>query len=963
MDGSLVPGGPHGLTRRPKQELGKQPLTDAERHDVEEHLSRLEYHLKYTVMGDERRAQYERIWAELRHMLAEDDLLKQEVVPPDGEPATRDNIDMHGDAGPGAVIGGGSSTIKGGAAGRDHVTADTHIAHAEHVHIGSEGLSGVAAGDLERTYLLRLMTTANRVPLAQLDLKAVAPGYTMPEVRLDAVYVPLDTTQTQHAVGGREGERASVPLLTAVIRHRWLVVLGDPGSGKTTFTNYLSVALAGARLHPDRNYEAMLNVSRQGGQRAANWSYGPLLPVRIDLRRFAYYLPKDAAGGTADMVWSHLAAELERHNLGPFAPQVHALLVEGQCLVMFDGLDEIANVLKRRLVREAIRDFADEYAGCRIVVTCRTLSYTHPDWQITGFVPVTIAPLSREAIGAFIENWYLTLARLEAIPPDQYQDKAAQLRLAVEDLTDLAQNPLLLTVMALVHTYKGTLPRERVRLYNDCVNLLLWDWQAAKQVAPGVWEDGILDALGTREERLISGLCRVAFEAHRSGGAAQASADIPQAELFRILKEYLDDSYGKAQQFGRYVEERAGLLVSRGKAANGDDLYAFVHRGFQEFLAGRHIVSGRSFSRQVIELAAEGDIWREVLLLAVGHQVYNLQQVDYALDAINLLCKVDTPRHDGDWRAIWLAGEMLHIVGRSAAEQDSYVGRELYPRVVEKLVALVETGSLTPAERAQAGDVLGLLGDPRPGVCRPDRNSIILPDLIDLPGGAFEIGSDEDGRHRLKIGPFKLARYPVTNAQFRQFADRAYHNETLWTASGLEWRKRTGQRRGLIADPVWGIDNRPVVAVTWHEALAYAAWLRRETGLPFRLPTEVEWERAAAGSEGRRYPFGERARDMVANYREARIGQTCAVGLFPQDRTPEGVADLGGNVWEWTSSLHKSYPYRAGDGREKPDAPGSRVLRGGAYDSARSALHCTHRLPVDPTARVTLIGFRVACDG
>src|SRR6185369_8755156 len=103
-----------------------------------------------------------------------------------------------------------------------------------------------------------------------------------------------------------------------------------------------------------------------------------------------------------------------------------------------------------------------------------------------------------------------------------------------------------------------------------------------------------------------------------------------------------------------------------------------------------------------------------------------------------------------------------------------------------------------------------------------------------------------------------------------------------------------------------------------------------------------EWERTAAGMERRRYPWGSRTSDDTANHRETGIGQTTAVGVFPTDCTPEGVSDLGGNVWEWCSSLAVEYPYNPKDGRENLDADGARILRGGGYDSPRPTLPCAY---------------------
>ena len=115
-------------------------------------------------------------------------------------------------------------------------------------------------------------------------------------------------------------------------------------------------------------------------------------------------------------------------------------------------------------------------------------------------------------------------------------------------------------------------------------------------------------------------------------------------------------------------------------------------------------------------------------------------------------------------------------------------------------------------------------------------------------------------------------------------------------------------------------------------------------------------------TKGRRYPFGSRAHAQVANVRDAGIGQTTAVGVFPGDCTPEGLFDMAGNVWEWCSSLDKPYPYVVNNGRENLEGSAARILRGGSFDSPRRAIHSTERRPVDPHAVVSLIGFRVAAD-
>lgn len=228
------------------------------------------------------------------------------------------------------------------------------------------------------------------------------------------------------------------------------------------------------------------------------------------------------------------------------------------------------------------------------------------------------------------------------------------------------------------------------------------------------------------------------------------------------------------------------------------------------------------------------------------------------------------------------------------------------------------------------------------------------PELIRIPAGRFRMGSDprkdkqanggEQPQHTLYPPTYYIAKTPVTNAQYAVFVQDTGHDPPRHWEDGRVPR---------------GKHNHPVASVSWHDAVAYCRWLSKVTGKDYNLPSEAEWEKAARGTDGRIYPWGDRWDASRCNSAEGGKGDTTAVGAYPRGVSPYGVLDMAGNVWEWTRSLYRDYPYDPTDGREEPEAEGLRVLRGGAGTYPLRRVRCAYRFRNFPGNRGGFGRFRV----
>ena len=795
-----------------------------------------------------------------------------------------------------------------------------------------------------------------------LRLQGIRAGDQPLSVLLEKVYVSLTAVDKQagaaaHGKKGpgeadslRGGESGILSIGSALARYPRLVIIGDPGSGKTTLLAYL--ALTYARTLAD----SVDLVKERLGLDEAN-----RLPILLPLRDLGYHLlekhPNPGKDGPV-LLLDYLREYYTAQAIDLPEDFFSIYLEKGQAVVLLDGMDEVADAGLRQRVARLIEKFAARFGQSRFVVTSREVGYDGPARIGAEFGLAKVRDFTPQEVRRFVQDWTrvveTSLAGGES--PDVLRmanEQAAKLLRAIESnprVTELAINPLLLTVIALVHRYRAELPERRSELYEEAVEVLLWHWDRAK---------GLDDEQNLGSVKLDSGDRRsflepVAFWMHERNRREIELADL-RALLFPRLKNMTGDDQRAnraTDNFLRVISERSGLLIERGMG-----VYGFAHLTFQEYLAARTL-AGREDMLEYTLKVLPNPWWREVILLQAGYvsgqgpsRVSKL--IQSIMDADPKTEPEPEPHHH-----LLLAAECLFDVGNARVEGDllGQVRLRLQKQADaplkkgDKPALLAKLGAMNALSKIESGKIISQFWKAPWGE----------PDWVSIPAGEFWMGDDkskyddEKPAHRLYLHEYQIARVPITNAQY------AIYVRDSGAKAPEHWRG------GQVPA---GLENHPVVNVSWHNALAYCKWLGEKINKPISLPSEAEWEKAAKGPistlqspiTNRNYPWGESWKELHCNSSELGLNETTPVGLFLNGANPYGLLDMSGNAWEWTRSEgSKDYPYNPDDGREDLSWRDIiRVLRGGSFNSNVDGVRCAYRLRLEPGGLYNFGGFRV----
>jgi formylglycine-generating enzyme required for sulfatase activity len=756
--------------------------------------------------------------------------------------------------------------------------------------------------------------------------------------------LPDQAVITTKGFSGQLGRRAPggtlyrARLATEDVRaHAHVLLLGDPGSGKSTFARHLAWVLARRGL--DQIDEQTKLIGWPDDER--------LFPIFLSLPKLASRVVIEKSQVWATEVERALREALSDFGIADLEKDLNDVLNSGAALLILDGLDEVpvtaipGRIASREDTLTAICTFLQGYQQqIQVLITCRTRAFDDElrgvlpaDWRVT-----TLAPFTLGQVRHFIGAWYAGLSPTQGeLERTNRRDKLIDTIAQNDRLRALVGTPLLLILLLVTDTGDEPL-RDRAQIFDRVFEQLLKSWDAPDRQLK------LSDVIGHQDwhsEQLWPLFEQIAYEAHQGATTTDHRSRILQSKLFLKLTLFFEtmgfmtpaESAWRALQ---YFEQRSDLLVPHEALSDDEKSYVFIHPTFQEHCVARYLARNIETAFELIQLHRGDDRWYEPIMLVAG--LIEASRLNSILSYLLRKHENDVPKallrwyrdiilaaeigQERDWQR--LRGPLIDVID---------IQDRLRIGLVDSLHDIAQP--LTLAERIRAGMLLGGLGDTRVPISNAawqqafaqrteqfgDGGGNRTSFFCYIPGGRYQIGGwDANQRsEEITLEPFWIARFPITVAQFQPFVDAGYADQTtFWTPSGETWRRSAKRKEPrLWQTRPYSTPNQPVVGISWYEALAYCSWLNREladilpAGYSLRLPTEAEWEVAASyRPDGRQiYPWGADPPTIERCISQA-VGRRspAPIGVCPGGVAASGAFEMAGNASEYCLSDAAAYP-------------------------------------------------------
>ncbi len=568
---------------------------------------------------------------------------------------------------------------------------------------------------------------------------------------------------------------------------------------------------------------------------------------------------------------------------------IRYLLMYNRLFPLIDAFDQVNPAHKDNVF--TLLSEKSLFGGGRYYVTARPYSLTEllngvkkKGGNIRAFKIILIHPFDENDLKRFFKGYY------NGVEPIIGRLKhGGEGQISVVQIPLLARLVKIMAIKRLLHAAEAGRGMSRLELMEQFVNFVV-DEQSEKDKTP----DMTSPQKKGRYEGMIEKLGELSLKTLEAG-------QIYHFER-RLAKRVLGDAYPTYYHLAQWIQFVCPFVDYEGVASyRREERHRYQHQIFQEFFAAQRLW-------ELYDEDKKGD-----MLAALQKMKYMPEVSRFFSEAVEKNCK--SPEKDFHyWQDLLMATDTDDWARTYALEVRDKLGESKARHLLGQLLA-------------EEDQVLNISDPDAP--------------LVRIPAGHFLMGSYEGENERpvrlVHLDAYDIDRHPVTNAQICAFLNERRDQQE----GGRKWINLEGtigkERCRIRKDGEYfkvepGFEEHPVIFVTWYGARAYAAWAGK------RLPTEAEWEKAARGGQGRRYPWGNEFDKEKCNTNESELGHTTPVKQYPEGRSSHGCLDMAGNVWEWTDSWY--------DEKEN-----TRVLRGGSWDFDVSFARCAYRLWYFPVSR------------
>ncbi len=630
---------------------------------------------------------------------------------------------------------------------------------------------------------------------------------------IEEIYTPLKTSHSRQEDAGcldmdmekaRAGER--VPLTDLLSTNRRLLIVGDPGGGKTTFMKLIAGVLAKdalGREKPGRQNHLGLPLDKPAP-----------VPVFIRLASFADILKEKTAVVSCGESWRKLIQVMENIYGKTKASLLKEQMDSGGCALLLDGLDEVAEEYVRSKIVDVVNSILSHWGDNLIVISSRPFGY-HDIADIETITTAHIDAFGKKEIIEFLDRWCRAL--FQAGDGTSLSEYLPALQEAIVDsapIRKLARNPVMLTCLCVVHWNERKLPHGKADLL---AAVLRWLLNAREENRK---KRGYTNNFAEECFKVLAMAMTCAKKGKQvivdlSWAAEQLS--IPFSDIKGI-----DDNDRVRREGMRFLEEE--MLASGIIEKYGSGQLRFWHLNFQEHFTARALVdrSDEEWWNLVVQQLFNPQ-WTEVLDHLAGCLAWT------GVFRLHMLVEKVLSTGDPDdlaslARSVGVLGRLLRILDVYDYKPPSRLGWERAQDKVMGIFTIDGSGKVPVVQRIAAAEALGQAGD--------HRFNQLEPLMLPISG----------------IEGVLLGKYPVTVAEYRRFVDNDGYNEDRFWEDGWGIKQKEGWERPDNWDEQLEYPNRPVIYVSWYEVRAYCAWLSEQTGEEYRLPSEREWYAAAHNS-------------------------------------------------------------------------------------------------------------------